>query len=71
MARSKRTLIGRLSGDVGGSVETLFVYKQGRDYCLVSNTRDYLCHPSVRDVGRLKGEALLVFHMADAQFEPI
>lgn len=71
MARSRRTLVGRLSGDVGGTPETLLVYKDGRDYRLVSNSRDYLCHPSVRDVTKLRGEALLVFHMASAEFEPI
>lgn len=71
MARAKRTLIGYLSGVVDGSPETLSVYKEGRSYRLASLTKDHLCHPSVSEVGRLRGEALLVFHLKDGQFSRI
>lgn len=71
MARTKRKLIGHLSGVVGTSPTTLSVYREGRFFRLASLTEDYLCHPSVSGVPKLKAEALMVFYLKDAEYTPL
>jgi len=71
LARTKRQLIGHLRGLIGTSPTTLSVYKEGRFFRLTSLTKDYLCHPSVSGVPRLKAEALMVFHLEQAEYTPL
>lgn len=72
MARSKEKRIGYLRGKLSdGSEAVISVSKVGRDYRIGCGLKDHLCHPSVHDIQSVKREALLVFNVHDAVYDPI
>jgi hypothetical protein len=72
MARSKEKRIGYLRGTMpDGSEAVISVSNVGRDYRIGCGFKDHLCHPSVRDIDGVKREALLVFDLRNAVYEPI
>lgn len=72
LARSKEKRIGYLQGKAAdGSDAVVSVSKVGRDYRIGCGFKDHLCHPSVRDIDGVKREALLVFHVRDAVYQPL
>ena len=72
MVRAKEQRLGYLRGETGDGVAAVVsVLKRGRDYRIGFGDRDHFCHPSVRSIETVKREALLVFHVRDAVFEPL
>lgn len=72
MARAKEKQIGYLRGiDLDGEEATVSVSKVGREYRIGHGFKNHLCHPSVRDIAGVRREALLVFGIRNADYQPI
>jgi hypothetical protein len=72
MARAKARRLGYLRGETAdGAPVVVSISKAGRDYRIGCGDRDHLCHPSVRSIEAVKREALLVFHVRNASYEPL
>lgn len=72
MARGSRRLLGHLRGtDHAGAAALVTVSKAGREYWISHDGHSHLCHPSVRDIEGVKREAVLVFSVTKAAFEPL
>lgn len=71
MARPKEVRLGYLRGELAdGNVAIVTVSKIGRDYRISYGNGRHLCHPSVRGIEDVKREAMLVYDVRNAVFDP-